>query len=82
MLSLDLKIRAGIHTGECELSEDKVAGIAVHIGARIARKANPGEIVVSGTVRDLTAGAGFDFADRGIHSLVGVPGDWHLFAAA
>ncbi|HEU0260055.1 MAG TPA: adenylate/guanylate cyclase domain-containing protein, partial [Burkholderiales bacterium] len=70
------------HTGECELIGDKLGGIAVHIGARVAGKAEPGEIVVSQTVRDLVAGSGLQFAERGVHSLKGVPGEWRLYAFA
>ncbi len=77
---LGIEIRAGLHTGECELREGKVSGIAVHIGARVVRFAGPGEVIVSGTVKDLTSGAGFDFHDRGSHELKGVPGFWRLFA--
>jgi class 3 adenylate cyclase len=77
---LGLSIRAGLHTGECELIEGKVAGIAVHTGARVASQAQPGEVLVSSTVKDLVAGSGLAFADRGIHELKGIPGEWHLFA--
>jgi pimeloyl-ACP methyl ester carboxylesterase/class 3 adenylate cyclase len=77
---LDLEIRAGLHTGECELVDGKVAGIAVHTGARVAAHARPGEVLVSSTVKDLVAGSGIRFADRGVHELAGVPGEWHLFA--
>ena len=77
---LGIEIRAGLHTGECELQEGKVSGIAVHIGARVVRFAGPGEVIVSGTVKNLTFGAGFDFHDRGSHELKGVPGFWRLFA--
>lgn len=77
---LGLEIRAGLHTGECELIGDKVSGIAVHIGARVAASAAPGDVLVSSTVKDLVAGSGLRFADRGSHVLKGVPGDWRLFA--
>lgn len=77
---LDLEIRAGLHTGECELIGDKVGGIAVHIGARVAASASPGEVLVSSTVKDLVAGSGLRFVDRGVHALKGVPGEWRLFA--
>ena len=77
---LGLEIRAGVHTGECELLEGKVGGIAVHIGARIASEARPGEVLVSGTVRDLVAGSGLQFRERGFAQLKGVPGEWRLFA--
>jgi pimeloyl-ACP methyl ester carboxylesterase len=78
---LGIEIRAGLHCGECELVGDGVAGIAVHIGARVAEKAAPGEILVSGTVKDLVAGSGIPFSDRGTHELKGVPGEWRLYAA-
>jgi pimeloyl-ACP methyl ester carboxylesterase len=77
---LGIEVRAGIHTGECEWVDGKIAGIAVHIGARVAAEAAPGEVLVSGTVRDLVVGAGLDFADRGSRELKGVPGDWRLFS--
>jgi pimeloyl-ACP methyl ester carboxylesterase len=77
---LDLEIRAGLHTGECELLEGKVAGIAVSIGARVAAQARPGEVLVSQTVKDLVAGSGLEFEDRGAAELKGVPGEWRLFA--
>ena len=79
--SLDFEIRAGLHTGEIEASGDKVAGIAVHIGARVMAQAGPGEVLVSGTVKDLTAGAGLSFEPRGVHLLKGVPGEWVLHRA-
>jgi class 3 adenylate cyclase/pimeloyl-ACP methyl ester carboxylesterase len=78
--SLGLDVRAGLHTGECEVVDGKVAGIAVHIGARVAAQAAPGEVLVSSTVRDLVAGSGLRFEDRGAHELKGVPGKWHLYA--
>jgi len=77
---LDLEVRAGLHTGECELVDGKVGGIAVHIGARVAAQAAPGEVLVSSTVRDLVAGSGIVFADRGLAELKGIPGEWRLFA--
>jgi class 3 adenylate cyclase len=76
---LELEIRAGLHTGECEVSDGKVAGIAVSIGARIASLATPGEILVSSTVKDLVAGSDLHFEPRGEHQLKGVPEPWHLF---
>jgi class 3 adenylate cyclase len=76
---LGLDIRAGIHTGECEARGDKLAGIAVHIGARVAGQAGPGEVLVSSTVRDLVAGSGLDFDDRGLVALKGIPGEWRLY---
>lgn len=78
---LDLEIRAGLHTGECEWSGDKLTGIAVHIGARVAGQAEPGEVLVSRTVKDLVAGSGLKFADRGAHVLKGVSDSWQLFRA-
>jgi pimeloyl-ACP methyl ester carboxylesterase/DNA-binding winged helix-turn-helix (wHTH) protein len=78
--SLGIEIRAGLHTGECELIGDDVGGIAVHIGARVAARATAGEVLVSGTVKDLVAGSGLRFAERGTHGLQGVPGEWRLFA--
>jgi pimeloyl-ACP methyl ester carboxylesterase len=77
---LGLDVRAGLHTGECEVMGPKLGGIAVHIGARIAALAGGGEVLVSNTVKDLVAGSGLKFADRGVHALKGVPGDWHIFA--
>jgi pimeloyl-ACP methyl ester carboxylesterase len=78
--SLGLDIRAGLHTGECEIMGDDVGGIAVHIGARVAALAGPGEVLVSSTVKDLVAGSGLRFRDRGAKPLKGVPGEWTLFA--
>ncbi len=82
LYELGLDIRAGLHTGECELLDDKVAGIAVSIGARVAAQAQPGEVLVSQTVKDLVAGSGLEFEDRGAAELKGVPGEWRLFAVA
>src|SRR5207237_1265209 len=70
---LGLEVRAGLHTGECELAGDAVRGIAVHTGARVAAVAAPGEVLVTSTVRDLVAGSGLDFESRGEHELKGVP---------
>lgn len=75
-----LQVRAGVHTGEVQLAGDAVRGIAVHVGARIAALAGPSEVLVSSTVRDLVAGSGLEFADRGSHALKGVPDAWHLYA--
>ena len=77
---LGLEVRAGLHTGECELVDGKVGGIAVHIGARVAAEAQPGEILVSNTVKDLVAGSGIPFRDRGSTALKGVPGEWRLYS--
>ena len=82
LVSLGVDIRAGLHTGEIELVETGVEGIAVHIGARVAALAMPGEVLTSSTVKDLVVGSGIEFADRGTHSLKGVPGDWQLYAVA
>ena len=79
---LGLEVRAGIHTGECEVADGKVAGLAVHVGSRLAARARPGEVLVSGTVKDLVAGSGLEFDDRGEHELKGVPGAWRLYAVA
>jgi len=79
---IGLTIRAGLHTGEVEVLGDKVSGIAVHIGARVAGHAAPGEVVVSNTVKDLVAGSGLQFEDRGVRPLKGVPGEWRLYRAA
>jgi len=77
--ALGLQVRIGLHTGECELAGNGVVGIAVHIGARVAALAGPDEVLVSSTVRDLVAGSGLQFVDRGTHKLKGVPDDWRLF---
>jgi class 3 adenylate cyclase/pimeloyl-ACP methyl ester carboxylesterase len=77
---LKLPIRAGLHTGEIELFDDDIGGLAVHIGARVGALAKPGEVLVSSTVRDLVVGSGLEFEDRGEHTLKGVPGKWRLFA--
>ncbi len=79
---LDLGVRAGVHTGECELQDGKVSGIAVNIGARVASAAGPGEVLVSGTVKDLVAGSGIEFRKKGVHELKGVPGKWRLYIAS
>ena len=79
---LGIQVRAGLHTGECELMGDKVGGIAVHIGARVLSKAGPSEVLVSSTVKDLVAGSGIQFEERGVHALKGVPGEWRLYAMA
>jgi class 3 adenylate cyclase/pimeloyl-ACP methyl ester carboxylesterase len=76
---LGLEVRTGLHTGECELIDSKVGGIAVHIGARVAALAGPGEVLVSSTVKDLVAGSGIEFEDRGEHQLKGISERWHLF---
>ena len=80
---LGLEIRSGLHTGEVEVLEREkdIAGIAVHIGARVMSLAGPGEILVSSTVKDLVVGSGIEFTDRGLNTLKGVEGEWHLYAA-
>ena len=78
---LGIEVRAGVHTGECELMGDNVGGIAIHTGARIMAKAEPGGVFVSGTVKDLVSGSGINFQDRGVHQLKGIPGEWRLFSA-
>jgi class 3 adenylate cyclase len=79
--ALKLEVRCGLHTGECELVDNDLAGIAVHTGARVAGLAAPGEVLVSQTVRDLVAGSGLMLEDRGVHALKGVPNEWRLFRA-
>jgi len=71
-----------LHTGECELMGNKVGGIAVHIGARVMAHSNANEVLVSSTVKDLVAGSGIKFEERGVHALKGVPDEWHLYAVA
>jgi class 3 adenylate cyclase len=77
---LDLEVKVGLHTGECQFADGDVTGIAVHIAARVLEQAEPGEILASGTVRDLLLGSGLSFSDRGRHELKGLDGDWPLFA--
>jgi class 3 adenylate cyclase len=79
---LGIRIRAGLHTGECERIAGKTGGIAVITAARVRELAQPGEVLVSTTVRDLVAGSNIRFADRGTHALKGVPGEWRLFAVS
>jgi class 3 adenylate cyclase len=76
---MGLQIRAGVHTGECQLVGDQVGGIAVHAGARVMALAGAGEVLVSSTVKDLVAGSGIQFEDRGTHVLKGIPDEWRLF---
>jgi class 3 adenylate cyclase len=80
--ALGIEIRAGVHTGEVETIAGKVGGIAVAIGARIGAMAAPSEVLVSQTVKDLVAGSGLSFDERGAHELKGVPGEWRLYAVA
>jgi len=79
---LGIQVRAGLHTGEVELDGDDVAGIGVAIGARVGAKADPSEVLVSQTVKDLTAGSGLVFEDRGQYELKGVPDQWRLYSVA
>ena len=80
--ALGIEVRAGLHTGECEVRGDDIGGIGVHIGARVSALARPNDVLVSGTLRDLVIGSGLEFEERGAHELKGVPGEWHLFAVA
>ena len=80
--SLGIQVRAGLHTGECEVRGDDIGGMAVHIGARVSALAGPNDVLVSSTLRDLVIGSGLEFDDRGAHQLKGVPGEWRLFAVA
>jgi class 3 adenylate cyclase len=80
--SLGIEVRAGLHTGECEVRGDDIGGIGVHIGARVSALAGPNDVLVSSTLRDLVIGSGLEFEDRGTHQLKGVPGEWRLFAVA
>jgi len=79
---IGVDLRISLHTGECEVVGDRLRGIAVHIGARVASKAGPGEVLVSHTVKDLLAGSAIAFEDRGVHELKGVSGAWRLYAVA
>jgi class 3 adenylate cyclase len=79
---LGIYVRSGLHTDECEIADGKVTGIAVHTGSRVAAHAGPGEVLVSSTVKDLVAGSGIGFEDRGTVELKGVPGSWQLYAVA
>jgi class 3 adenylate cyclase len=80
--ALGIEVRAGLHTGECEVRGDDIGGIGVHIGARVSALAGPNEVLVSSTLRDLVIGSGLEFEERGSYELKGVPGLWHLFAVA
>jgi class 3 adenylate cyclase len=80
--ALGIEVRAGLHTGECELRGDDIGGIGVHIGARVSALAGPNDVLVSSTLRDLVIGSGLEFEERGSYELKGVPGEWHLFAVA
>lgn len=81
VVELGLQVRTGVHTGECELEDGELRGVTVHLGARLASVADPGEVLVSATVRDVVAGGGLTFVDRGLYQLRGVPGRRRLFAA-
>ena len=78
--ALGIQVRAGLHTGECQVRSDDIGGIAVHIGARVSALAGPNDVLVSSTLRDLVIGSGLEFEERGTHQLKGVPGEWHLSA--
>ena len=80
--ALGIEVRAGLHTGECEVRGDDIGGIAVHIGARVSALAGPNDVLVSSTLRDLVIGSGIEFEERGAHELKGVPGEWHLVVAS
>jgi class 3 adenylate cyclase len=80
--ALGIEVRAGLHTGECEVRGDDIGGIAVHIGARVNALSGPNDVLVSSTLRDLVIGSGLEFEDPGAHQLKGVPGEWRLFAVA
>jgi class 3 adenylate cyclase len=77
---LGLEVRGGIHTGECEVTRGDVSGLAVNVASRVQSAADPGEILVSGTVRELAGGSVLEFADRGARALKGLDGEWHLYA--
>jgi class 3 adenylate cyclase len=80
--ALGIEVRAGLHTGECEVRGDDIGGIGVHIGARVSALAGPNDVLVSSTLRDLVIGSGLEFEERGSHELKGVPGEWRLLAVA
>jgi class 3 adenylate cyclase len=80
--ALGIQVRAGLHTGECEVRGDDIGGIGVHIGARVSALAGPNDVLVSSTLRDLVIGSGLEFEERGAHQLKGVPGEWNIFAVA
>jgi class 3 adenylate cyclase len=80
MKPLGLSVRVGLHTGECVISGEKISGVAVHIGARVASLAPADTVLVSQTVRDLVAGSGLEFEDFGLHALKGISDPWHLYA--
>ena len=82
LVALGVQVRAGLHTGECELLDGDVAGIAIHLGARIVALADTGEVLVSSTVKDLVVGSELHFTERGVHALRGVPGEWRVYSLA
>ncbi len=79
IVDLGIEIRAGVHTGECELIDGQISGLTVSIGARVAAKAGPSQVLISQTVKDLVAGSGLTFEDAGEHELKGVPDQWRLY---
>ncbi|HKW71919.1 MAG TPA: alpha/beta fold hydrolase [Candidatus Dormibacteraeota bacterium] len=81
LLHLGLRIRAGVHTGECEIADGRPRGVALHVASSLMEAAQPGEVLVSGTVKDLVVGSGLEFADRGVRVFSGIPGSWSLFSA-
>jgi len=81
LLRLGLRVRAGLHAGECEIGDGRPRGVALHVASSVMKAAQPGEVLVSGTIKDLVVGSGVEFADRGVRSFAGVPGSWSLFAA-
>jgi class 3 adenylate cyclase len=81
-MRVGIKVRSGLHTGEVELRGDDIGGLAVHLASRVMAEADAGEVLVSSTVKDLVIGSGIEFADRGVHTLKGVPGEWRLFAVS
>ncbi len=80
--ALGIQMRAGLHTGECEIRGDDIGGIGVHIGARVSALAGPNDVLMSSTLRDLVIGSALEFEAGGAHTLKGVPGEWRLFAVA
>ena len=82
MASIGIQVRAGLHTGELEVMEGDLGGLAVHIAARVLDQAEPSEVLVSSTVKDLVVGSEIEFAERGAHELSGIPGEWSLFSVS
>ncbi len=81
LLRLGLRVRAGVHAGECEIGDGRPRGVALHVASGVMRSADPGEVLVSGTVKDLVVGSGLEFAERGVRTFPGVPGSWSVYAA-